>query len=95
MLARLASLVSIRPVGEGTQGDDPPARLARAEAKLGAGDIDGAVDELATLPAGSVAEAARPWLDRASARRDADDDLDKLQNAAIAALAAASPSVPQ
>jgi len=95
VLARLASLVSIRPVGEGTQGDDPPARVARAEAKLGAGDIDGAVDELAALPAGSVAEAGRSWLDRAVARRDADADLDKLQNAAIAALAAASPSVPQ
>jgi hypothetical protein len=95
VLARLASLVTIRPVGEATQGDDPPARLARAEAKLSAGDIEGAAAELAALPAGPIADAAKSWLDRARARLDAEAALDQLQNAAIAALAAASTGAPQ
>ena len=95
VLARLASLVTIRPVGEGTQGDDPTARLARAEARLGAGDIEGAAAELAALPAGAIAEAAKPWLDRAEARLEAEAALDKLQNAVIAALANASAGAPQ
>jgi uroporphyrinogen-III synthase/uncharacterized protein YlxW (UPF0749 family) len=95
VLARLASLVSIRPVGEGTTGDDPPARLARAEARLGAGDMQGAAAELSALPPGAIAEAAKPWLDRANARLAADAALDKLQNAVIAALAQAVPGAPQ
>jgi uroporphyrinogen-III synthase len=95
VLARLASLVTIRPVGEGTQGEDPPARLARAEARLGAGDMGGAAGELAGLPAGGIADAAKPWLDRAQARLEAEAALDKLQSAAIAALAAAAPGAPQ
>ena len=95
VLARLASLVTIRPVGEGIRGDDPPARLARAEARLDAGDIEGAAVELAGLPAGNVANAAKPWLDRAGARLDADAALDKLQSAAIAALAKNSPGTGQ
>jgi uroporphyrinogen-III synthase len=95
VLARLASLVSVRPVGEGTTGDDPPARLARAEARLGAGDMEGAAAELSALPPGAIADAAKPWLDRATARLAADAALDKLQNAVIAALAQAVPGAPQ
>ena len=86
VLARLASLVSIRPVGGGASGDDPPARVARAEARLAAGDIESAANELAGLPAGDAANAAKPWLDRANARLDAERGLDKLRAAAIAAL---------
>jgi uroporphyrinogen-III synthase len=89
VLARLAALVTIRPVGEGTQGDDPPARLARAEARLNAGDIEGAAGELAGLPAGALGDAAKPWLDRAQARLAAERELDKLQGVLIAALAKA------
>src|SRR4029077_8914753 len=63
VLARLSALVTIRPEGENVQGDDPLARLARAEAKLNAGDVAGAADELSGLPAGAIADAAKPWLD--------------------------------
>jgi uroporphyrinogen-III synthase len=90
VLARLASLVSIRPVGDSAGGDDPPARVARAEARLGAGDIESAVGELTALPPGAAADAAKPWLDRANARLDAERALDKLRAAAIAVLSASA-----
>jgi uroporphyrinogen-III synthase len=90
VLARLSSLVTIRPEGENAQGDEPLARLARGEAKLNAGDVEGAVGELSGLPAGAIADAAKPWLDRARARLDAEAALDRLQSDAIAALAGAA-----
>jgi uroporphyrinogen-III synthase len=90
VLARLSALVTIRPEGENVQGDEPLARLARAEAKLNGGDVDGAVSELSGLPAGAIADAAKPWLDRARARLDAEAALDRLQSDAIAALAGAA-----
>ncbi len=90
VLARLSSLVTIRPEGENVQGDEPLARLARGEAKLNAGDVEGAAGELSGLPAGPIAEAAKPWLDRARARLDAEAALDRLQSDAIAALAGAA-----
>jgi hypothetical protein len=90
VLARLSSLVTIRPEGENAQGDEPLARLARGEAKLNAGDVEGAVGELSGLPAGAIADAAKPWLDRARARLDAEAALDRLQSDTIAALAGAA-----
>ena len=90
VLARLSALVTIRPEGENVQGDEPLARLARAEAKLNAGDVDGAAGELSGLPAGPIADAAKPWLDRARARLDAEAALDRLQGDAIAALGGAA-----
>ncbi len=90
VLARLSSLVTVRPEGENAQGDDPLARLARGEAKVNAGDIEGAVGELSGLPAGPVADAAKPWLDKAQARLDAQAALDKLESDALSALAAST-----
>ncbi len=87
VLARLSSLVSIRPVGDNVQGDDPLARLARAEDAIHRGDVAAAAGELSALPAGPTADAARPWLDQAKARLDAQAAFDKLQADAIAALA--------
>ncbi len=64
--SRLSELVTIRPVGE-VEGDGPLAHLARGEARLGSGDLGGAVAEIKALT-GQAAEAAKPWLDRAEAR---------------------------
>ena len=86
MLARLSALVTIRPEGENAQGDDPLARLARAEARLNAGDVAAAVGELSALPAGPIADAAAPWLARARARLDAEAAIASLQDAALAAF---------
>ncbi|HEX3065893.1 MAG TPA: uroporphyrinogen-III synthase [Dongiaceae bacterium] len=87
VLARLSALVTIRPEGENAQGDDPLARLARAETRLNAGDVQSAASELSALPAGPIAEAAAPWLARARARLDAEAALASLQDATLAAFA--------
>ena len=45
-------------------------------------------DELSGLPAGPIADAAKPWLDRAKAGSTPKRRLIALQGDAIAALAA-------
>ena len=45
----LMRLVTVRPVGADAEGDDPPARVARAEAALAAGDLAAAVAEIEAL----------------------------------------------
>jgi hypothetical protein len=93
VLARLSGLVTIRPVGNesGTAApsasDEMSAHVARAQARLDAGDLPGAVKELESLPPGKAADAAKPWLERAHARLAADQALLQLQTAAADALA--------
>ena len=77
--ARISALVVIRPTGGDAVGDEPGAVLARAEAKLALGDLDGAVGEVERLK-GPAAAAAGDWLTAARARLGA--------QAAIAALSA-------
>jgi uroporphyrinogen-III synthase len=84
-LAWLDSLITVRPVGAAA-GDSPAARTARAEAKLGAGDLAAAVAELGGLAA-PAADAAKPWLERARARLQADQALAALESRAVAAVA--------
>lgn len=74
----LLSLVTVRPVGADVQGDDPAARVARAEARLADGDLAGAVAEIEALE-GPAADAAAPWLAAAKARLDAEAALASLQ----------------
>ncbi len=79
VLGELAKGVTIRPVGE-VEGSSPLARLARAEARLGAGDLAAAVAELQGLTDKPKAVAA-DWLRDAEARlaRDAAErNLTKL-----------------
>ncbi len=77
--ARISALVVIRPTGGDVVGDKPGAVLARAEAKLALGDLDGAVGEVERLR-GPAAAAAGEWLAAARARLGA--------KAAIAVLSA-------
>jgi len=84
-LARLSSLVTIRPVGGSAEGTTPGARVARAEADLDAGDLRGAVEELSGL-SGAAARVADGWLDQARARLAADEAAEKLQTAVLRAL---------
>ena len=51
-------------------GSDADAVLSRAEAKLNAGDLGAALDELATLP-DPVRAPMADWLSRAEARQEA------------------------
>jgi hypothetical protein len=62
-------LVRVRPVNE-VAGDDPAATLSRIEAHARNADIDGALAELAKLPADARGPAAA-WIQKAQARRDA------------------------
>jgi uroporphyrinogen-III synthase len=84
-LAWLDSLITVRPVGAAA-GDSPAARVARAEAKLGAGGLAAAVAEIGGLTA-PAADAAKPWLDRAKDRLQADQALAALESHAAAAVA--------
>ena len=67
LMGRVSELVTVRPVGEDVEGDDPAARVARAEAHIASGDIASAVAELEQLT-GAPAEAASAWLTAAKAR---------------------------
>jgi uroporphyrinogen-III synthase len=73
---RLSSLVSVRRVGD-VEGSGTAALLARAEQRLAADDLVGAVAELEKLQ-GEAAAAAQPWLADARARIAADAALARL-----------------
>jgi uroporphyrinogen-III synthase len=76
---RVAGLVTLRRVGE-VPGETVEAIVARAELRLRANDLDGAVDELAKLPRGA-AERASVWLADARARLAADQAVQRLEAA--------------
>ena len=63
----LSEVFTLRPVGPDVEGEGTLARLARAEAKLGEGDLSGAADEIRGLD-GLAAETAAEWLNQAEAR---------------------------
>lgn len=81
----LMSLVTVRPVGADVEGDGAAARVARAEAALGEGDLAAAVAELQELD-GAAAAAAAPWLAEARQRLAAEAALNKLQERATQLL---------
>jgi hypothetical protein len=81
--ARLRSLVTVRPVGGDVAGDSAEAHLARAEARLGEGDLAAAVAEVEALE-GPAAEPAAPWLAGARARAAADEAIEALRERALA-----------
>jgi len=76
---RIAGLVTVRRVGE-IAGDDVEAIVARAEVKLNAGDLPGAVTELDQLPPGPAMRAAN-WLGDARGRLALDQALQRLDAA--------------
>lgn len=92
-LAGLASVVTVRPTGEEVGGTGPGAAVARAEARLGAGDLDGAVAALASLR-GPAAAAVADWLDDARARLAAERGLKALHAHAVRVLARAGGPAP-
>jgi len=87
-IAEALSVVTVRPVGD-VAGDDPASRAARAEYRLTAQDLAGAVAELAGLT-GAPAEAAASWLADANFRLAADQAIAALQLMAIEALGASA-----
>ena len=89
-LARLEGLVSLRSLDGGQAGGDATAVAARARARLEAGDLEGAVAELAAL-APPAAAAAAGWLAAARAHLAVHAALDGLVRSAVAALDASAP----
>ena len=89
-LARLAGVVTIRPTGGDVEGDSPSAILARAEARLKTGDLQGAVEQLGSLD-GASAKAASGWLDDARARLAADRAASALNRHVIGVMARTVP----
>jgi hypothetical protein len=86
LIASARRIVSIRPTGE-VEGETTGAILARAEARLEAGDLAAALDELAKLdPAAAAAMAS--WTDRARARLEAERLLAALNQKVLTGLAA-------
>lgn len=63
----LSEVFTLRPVGPEVEGEGTLPRLARAEAKVGEGDLSGAVVELKGLT-GLAAETAAEWIALAEAR---------------------------
>jgi len=84
--ARMKSVVIVRRTGENVTGDTIEAAVARAEARLKAGDVAGAVAALDTVKGAGAAPAAE-WLALAKAHVGAAEATDKLSQAAVAALA--------
>jgi hypothetical protein len=83
--ARLRTLVVIRPVGD-VAGTSTEAVLARAQARLDRGDLDGAVREASALQ-GPAAATVAPWLANARARLAAEAEAASLRDRLIGDLA--------
>lgn len=76
LLSSAESVVKVRPVGE-VPGEDPPARVARMEVAVNAGDYDKALDEYAALP--EAAQAAGVGLvDKIKARVEVEKLVDQM-----------------
>lgn len=84
-LDNLSSLVRVRPVGE-APGPAPEAVVARAERRLLAGDLAGAVGELGQLT-GAPAETAAAWRGEAQARLAAERIMATLLPTAVTGAA--------
>jgi hypothetical protein len=76
LLSSAESVVKVRPVGE-VAGEEPPARVARMEVAVNAGDYDKALAEYAALP--EAAQAAGAGLvDKIKARVEVEKLVDQM-----------------
>jgi len=91
ILDRARRVVRIRRVGTDVPPESVDGRIARAEFRLGEGDVAGAVTILGELE-GGAAEAAQPWVERAKAHVAATATLETVETLALARLRAASGS---
>ena len=83
--AAVEGLFSVRPVAQEASGDTVPFILARAEARIVRGDLEGAVDAIGDLT-GPAADAAADWLADAQARLAAERALQVLTDEAVGRL---------
>lgn len=76
LAANFMSLVTVRKAGD-VPGETPAAILSRAETRLEANDLEGAVEELDSLK-GPAAEKMDEWLSAARARVAVDQLMDQV-----------------
>ena len=88
-LARLESLVTVKRIDGDIDGTDTAAVALRIETKVAAGDLDAALRELDSLPAGAI-EAMQEWAGGARARTEALAALERLHRWSIARVTAAA-----
>ena len=96
MLANFSSLISWRSTQE-QNGSSTESRLARAEIRLKAGDLQAAVKELAAMK-GAARKPIAAWLAQAAARVKVEATMAELNATAIEAITGSSTSdepVPQ
>jgi hypothetical protein len=67
LIERAQGFLSIRRIGD-VPGDSPAARLARAETRLAADDLAGAVGELEGIQGSAWATPVLPWIETARRR---------------------------
>ena len=85
---RIMSLVTWRRVGDGAEASSPDAIVARAEARLRAGDLKGATDALEGLSShAKAARVAATWMKDAKARVFAERAVATLHIHAVSLLA--------
>ncbi|MEE9300442.1 MAG: mitofilin family membrane protein [Alphaproteobacteria bacterium] len=84
-LHALSRIVTVRRTGIHLEGDSAEAVTARAEARLQAGNLAGAVTELEAL-SGAPRAAARAWFEDARRRLEAERILRALERALVATL---------
>jgi uroporphyrinogen-III synthase len=82
----ISEVITVRPTGPDVEGDDTLARLARAEAKLGEGDLAAAVAEVRALT-GLAQETAAEWLAQAEARLAIEESAAQLADISTRELA--------
>jgi uroporphyrinogen-III synthase len=82
----ISEVITVRPTGPDVEGDDTLARLARAEAKLGEGDLGAAAAEVKALT-GLAAETAAEWLAQAEARLAIEESAAQLADISTRELA--------
>lgn len=87
--AALGSLITVRRVDDFT-GNSPDAILTRAERRVDDGDIEGALEQLRTLPP-AAQSATADWRDRAQRRVDIETRIAVLRTAALRDLADEAP----
>ena len=85
----LFGIINMRPAGAAVEGDDGRAIVARAQARLSADDLEGAVAELEGLSPATL-ERVDDWLADAQGRLSADTAVNDLRAHAQSLLATGS-----
>jgi hypothetical protein len=89
VLRRLNDVITVRRVDASAEGNSVDARLARAENKLAAGDLQEAVAIVEQLPEPAKGEMAS-WLEQAESRIAAEKALSQLSSQLMRSIAAPS-----